>query len=746
MNPASGRAETAPAAAQPRWEVVALLGLVAGGILLLRGAPLPAWWLLPGLLIVPWAGRWRVTLLLALALCIWMAWQFERASEARWNGEAQTLELRGVIQAPVSRQGSGYRFGFEPEAGPGRLRVAWYRDAPELRAGDCWNLTVRLRSPRGSLNPGGLDYEAWLFREGYAGLASVRAGQRCGSAASSWRDHWRDDLARFSQPRAAATVQALLLGDRSGLGDGDWEVLRRTGTSHLLAISGLHVGLIAGLGYLLGVLAWKVLLYRYLPRSRDCGVVVAALAALGYAALAGFAIPVQRALIMCLLGLLAILSSRRRELIQTLALALVLMLAWNPLVLLAPGFWLSFAAAFAIFWYLRWYPQQGWLRQLLGIQLLLSVLLMPLSLLFFGGLSWLALPVNLLLVPLFGILLPTWVLLCLAYLSLGWDVPMNWVLYSMDWLWLGLSWLADAPWAYRSYAQPSWGLALVAVLGVLLLVPPKWWSRTLAAPCLLVVLCAGADRPAWGEFRLWVWDVGQGQSILLQTAEQDLLYDAGPAWPGGFDAGEQLVAPALHALGVRRLDVLIISHADSDHAGGQRAIERQFPIAQRWGSGARPCIAGMNWRIDGVVFGFVHPPAGNWSDNNGSCVLRVLANSGRAALLTGDIEAAAERVALAGKHSLRADVLLVPHHGSASSSSPDFIQAVQPKLAIASAGFANRWGFPSEPVRHRYAQLEIPLLVSGQTGALRVEVGEALDYTVLRESAPRLWRYPASSR
>ena len=723
------------------WPGLAVVSIGWAALLLLREQPVSALWPLLTLLAWPLWRRQTLLVLLAALLGCWMAWAYQHSWAQRITAPVQDWKVSGVIVgAPQHSEGGNAYFAFRTQDdNPGLLRVAWYRDAPDLRQGDCWILRLRVRPPHGHANPGGLDYESWLFREGYAGKASVRAGEPCGRSARDWRERWAEQLQGFGRPRASATLRALLLGDRRGLDDQDWDILRRTGTTHLFAISGLHLGLIAGFGWLLGISLWKLVGVHLWPRARDWGALGAVVFAVGYAWVSGFGLPVQRALIMCLFGLLALLSGRQRQAFQILALAFVLVVAVNPLSMLMPGLWLSFVAAGGILVYLHCHPTQSRLVQLFGIQLMLAALLLPLSALLFGGVSLLGASVNLLLVPLFGLLLPVLLLASVIQLGAGWAAPLDWALQLLQALWSGLESVASWPAAYLTLAQPGLVWTALATLGVVLWIPSSRFSRVLGTFAILPLLLVQPARPDHGDLRLWVWDVGQGQSVLVQTAEHDLLYDAGPAW-GGFDAAQRLLVPALRALGLRRLDGMMISHGDSDHAGGAQTIVDAFKPALQWGDPAHPCRAGQRWQWDGVDFAVLHPVGDSGSDNNRSCVLLLRSASGHQVLLPGDIEASAERDLLARYPDLRADVLVVPHHGSTSSSSAPFVEQLRPQHALVSAGWHNRWGFPAQPVVERYRQAAAKLHVSGESGAIRVDVDEQLDVRSWRALHPRLWR------
>lgn len=722
------------------WPGLALATMLWAALLLFRDQPLAPWWPALVFLVAPLCRRQALMWLLIGMLGCWMAWTYQHSWAQRLMVPAQDMTLRGtIVDQPEHADGNAY-FAFKPDAeAMGLLRTSWYRNAPELKPGDCWNLQLRVRPPHGNANPGGFDYESWLFRETYVGKASVRGGELCGKAGDDWRARWAEALQRFERPRASATLRALLLGDRRDIGDEDWAVLRRTGTTHLFAISGLHLGLIAALGWALGIALWKLIGLRWWPRASDWGAIGAVLLAGSYAWVSGFGLPVQRALIMCVFGVLALLAGRQRQAGHVLALAFVLVVALNPLSVLMPGLWLSFVAAGGIIAYLHVHAGQSWLKQLLGIQVLLAFLLLPLSVLLFGGVSMLGASVNLLLVPLFSVLLPFLLFSSLLHLGLDWEQPLGWALQLLDVMWAGLESVSQWPLAYWEIAQPTLWVVVLATLGVLLWTQRAWGWRALGGLLVMPLVLIGPERPEIGELRAWVWDVGQGQSVLLQTANHDLLYDTGPAW-GRFSAADRLILPALQALGIRRLDGLMISHPDSDHAGGAEVIQQHLKPHKQWGVEHAPCRAGQSWRWDDVDFEVVHPGDGAGSDNDRSCVLRVRNVHGRTMLLPGDIEALGEATLLAAYPSLRADVLLMPHHGSKSSSTQAFVERLEPRVALASAGWNNRWGFPSSSVRQRYLNAGADVHVSGDEGALRVELGETIEVRGWRNLQPRLWR------
>lgn len=756
-----------PARAGPDLRV--LIACFTLGVLAMHALrELPPWaWLLPLMLpaLLPWRFRWHCAfLLLGLGLTLWQA---QRQLEQRWSAErhGEQLTLRGHVSSlpelshdPRAPEQKTWRFRFDPQAPgvPEHLRVSWYRTDETVRGGECWELQLKLRTPHGSLNPGGFDYEGWLFRQRIGGIATVRTAERCdddsGYAVLRLRQRLRDALNGWLPGHAAAPmVVALTLGDQSDIGDADWDVFRRTGTSHLVAISGFNIGIVAALGFFLGRWAWTLwppLLLRF--PAQKAGWLVSGLFAIAYSAIAGFEPPVTRAMLMALFVIGAGFANRLGQPSRVLALAWLLILLLDPLAVLSPGLWLSFGAVAAIF-----YVSQGrlgaphWLHGLVLLQLMLSVVLTPLTLYFFHGLSWPSPVVNLLAVPAFALLTPVLLLdMALAALWPAVGLPLlGWSADALQWLRLGLDAAAHWPDAWIAWS-PSGPALLLALFGaVLLFVPRGLPLRGLALLCLLPLAFPRDQAPRTG-FELTTLDVGQGLAVVVRTANHALLYDAGPAFEEGFDAGASVVVPYLLTRGVGHLDRLLLSHGDNDHAGGVPAVQRLLRVGEQFGTpGHTPCVAGLRWHWDGVDFETLHPDeAGEGSDNNRSCVLRI-ESAGWVALLAGDVERAAE-ARLVSEHGdrLRADVLVSPHHGSRTSSTPPFVAAVQPRIVIHSAAWRSHFGHPRADVVARYAETGALQFTTGVAGAIRIAPGAATTLPQVeqwRGQAARWWNAPA---
>ncbi|HUP90903.1 MAG TPA: DNA internalization-related competence protein ComEC/Rec2 [Solimonas sp.] len=718
---------------------------------------------LPALL--PW--RWRLHYALFALGVLLTCWRAQGLLDARWPesryGEELTVSGR-VASLPeharelAGRNGDGadtWRFVFEPADGQvgGRVRVSWYRSDVQVKGGECWRLRLRLRTPHGSLNPGGFDYEGWLFRQRIVATATVRDAERCEAAGGyrvlRWRQALRDDLqAALDGHPATGLFVALALGDSSGLTDRDWDLFRITGTSHLVAISGLNIAIVAGLFFFLCRWLWSASarLCLRLP-AQKFGLLASAVAAAGYALLAGFEPPVVRALLMLWVVLAAAWLDRLGQASRALALAWLAILLFDPFAVLSPGLWLSFGAVAAIFYLTtgRLAPVRP-LKAALRLQLLLSLALAPLTLYYFHGLAWAAPLVNLAAVPLFTLLTPV-VLAAVLLLALAPGPGAAFAYVTAELLrriveaMAALTGVLPAPWL--PWGPPVAAL-LLAMAGTLLLFAPRGLPvRWLGLLCFVPLAWPPGHAPQQG-FELAALDVGQGLAVVVRTAHHALLFDAGPAFEDGFDAGESVVAPYLLQAGVHRLDVLMLSHGDNDHAGGVPAVRRLLRVAREIGTdGHEPCVEGLAWDWDGVHFQTLHPDPGAWRGNNGSCVLRV-ASAGMTALLPGDIEAPAES-RLLRDHAplLPADVLLAPHHGSKTSSTDGFVAAVAPRVVVFSAGWHSAYGHPRPEVVARYRALGSSVPTTGAAGTVTVRVQPGGPVVELgRARLRRFWNAP----
>jgi competence protein ComEC len=728
--------------------------LLAGSLLALNLARLPAaGWMLGLLAIAVWqwlrpSHRWiRYASAVLVGFCLsglHGLWALSERLPAALEGVDLALEVR-LEGLPQARAGLT-RFDATIVTAEGeakslagrRIRLAWYGTAPAFSAGQRWQFTARLKRPRGVLNPGGFDFERWAMQHRIAATGYVRdnAGARMlgsGPTLDAWRLRMSGQIQTALAAQDSRFVRALALGDTRALNDADWQTLRATGLSHLLAISGFHVGVVAGFGALLVRLIWWLWprLSLVFPRPMAAAS-VAMLAALCYAAAAGFALPTVRAMLMISVVLLARLSRRAQQPGQGFALAAVAVLLFDPLAILGAGFWLSFLGVGWLLWCLPAQTGAGWLRGLLSAQGIATLGLLPTTLWFFGQASVVGPVANLLAIPWVTLVVVPLTLLGLLLETLHAGLGV-WLFQAASWamlpLWRMMTQVASWPGASLWLPAPGWPVLVLAMASAFwLLLPRGTPGKPLAALLLLPLFWPQPHRPPPAAVDVYQIDVGQGLAIALLTERHALLFDAGAAFEGGLDLGEAAVVPVLQSLGVRRLDRLIVSHADNDHAGGAASVHSAYPEAMLLapdGSGlaGQSCTAGEAWEWDGVRFEFLHPPLHfPYLKNDSSCVLRVEAGATRL-LITGDIgEVIERRLVREQAAAIAADVLTVPHHGSRHSSSPDFVAAVAPRLALVSSGHRSRFGHPHPDVVQRYRQAGAQLEGSAEAGMIRLRL------------------------
>ena len=722
--------------------------------------------------------RWRDAALCCSLACALFATTGLRASARLADAlpaalEGQDILVTGIVAELPRQMPDGVRFTFEvatatqdgqPVPVPQRISLGWYRGwdgdsliaAPfeTLRAGQRWRFTVRLKAPHGALNPHGFDFELWMFEQGIRASGDVRASER--SPARRLDDSARYPVARLRQqvrdaillrvadPRAAGVLAALAVGDQAAIERSDWELFRTTGIAHLVSISGLHVTMFAWIaGALIGWL-WRrsarAMLAVPAPlAARWGGVLCAAL----YALLAGWGVPAQRTVwMLATAALLASLSLRWPWPLVLLAAAMVVTVL-DPWALLQPGFWLSFAAVGLLMASAPVQaaaasagqaPRSVWLttlREGLRTQVVATLGLAPLTLVFFQQLSVVGFLANLIAIPLVTLLITPLALLGVIAPPL-WHAGA-WFVQVMS---KGLAWLASWPGAVWTAGVAPWWAQLAGLFGaLLLLLPLPWRLRALALPLMLPLLLPAPARPAEGDMQVTVVDIGQGSAVLVRTRGHLLIHDAGPQYSRDSEAGTRVLLPLLRAQATRRIDLLMLSHRDADHVGGAAALLAALPVAQLSTSldashplraGPVPhtrCEAGQTWAWDGVSFTVLHPRPEDYErpaakPNALSCVVRVADARGNSLLLTGDIEAEQEqRLVRDHASALASHVLVVPHHGSKTSSTPAFLDAVAPRLAVVQAGYRNRFGHPAPPVLARYAERSIAVRRSDTCGA-----------------------------
>jgi competence protein ComEC len=761
---------------------LALLAFAAGAALLQVAPALPALaWALCIVPLVLLGVRYRPVLIVAAGV----AGFFWAAACAHWRMadwlspelEGRDIAVVGVVSALPATMERGVRFELDVEGSdadrlPKKLLLSWYGagNAEEaaasplaggVHAGERWSFTVRLRRPHGLVNPHGFDYEAWLLERGIGATGYVRArpeprrlGARYGllDNVERAREAVRDRFNAVLGPTPATGIlAALAVGDQRAISREEWQLFNRTGVTHLMSISGLHVTLLSGL------MAWLVAsLWRRIPAlvlrlpARKAAALAAIVGAFGYTLLAGYGVPAQRTFWMVTVVAIALWCGRMSSAWRTLALALAAIVLFDPWAPLAPGLWLSFGAVLLIFYVaVGWTDPGSKLAQWGRVQWAITIGLAPAALLLFGQLSLAGPLANAVAIPVVSAVVTPLALLAAL-------VPIDALLHLAAWLvqWLlqFLEWCAALPGALWQQRVPPLWTVFAALLGAAWALAPRgvpWRASGLAlmAPAFFI----GALPPARGEAWITTFDVGQGLAVLVRTASHTLLYDTGPAYGAESDSGSRVVVPALRGAGIERLDLLVLSHEDGDHTGGALSVLESYEVAEVASSlarehalhglapHARRCAAGEGWDWDGVRFDFLHPVRGtNAKRNDQSCVLRI-ATAGHAMLLTGDIERGAEAAMLAAGRALPSDVLLVPHHGSRTSSTEDFIAAVAPRRAIVAVGYRSRFGHPHPLVLERYRAAGVELARTDLDGAITVRLGERLELEGERNLRARYW-------
>lgn len=672
--------------------------------------------------------------------------------------------------------------------------------AGQVSPGERWQLKVRLQRPHGNANPGGFDYELWLLEQGVRATGYVRnegPNRRVAAfvpTAHNLVERARDRLrarilATLAERPYAGVIVALVVGDQRGIGQADWQVFTRTGIGHLISISGLHITMIAGLAAGMASWWWRrsfLLPALQLPLrlpAQKVAALTGMLAALGYVLLAGFGVPAQRTLYMLGVVALALWTGRLPGVTHVLALAAGVVVLLDPWAVLWPGFWLSFGAVALILYATvgrtavhkqappvdapadetrRGQPltrRQRWLQALHGAaltQYAVTLGLVPLTMLLFAQVSIVSPLANAIAIPVVSLFV-TPLALAGGVLPQPLATPLllaaHWLVELLAAL---LQWLSAGRLAVWTAPAPSWWAFVLALGGTFWLLAPRGWpNRWLGLLTWVPLLAAQPDAPAPGTLRLVAFDVGQGMAVLVETSGHRLLYDTGPAYGPDADAGSRVIVPYLRWRGIDRLDGVVISHGDTDHVGG--ALSLLAAIRAGWllsslpaghpvtlaGPRHVPCAAGQGWTWDGVRFDVLHPTAASHADstlksNARSCTLRIAAPGG-ALLLAGDIEAAQEAELLARGAGLQADVLLAPHHGSGTSSTPAFLAAVQPRIAIFQVGYRNRYHHPKAAVYERYGALGVERLRTDKSGAVLIDIGAGLRTEENRNPHKRYW-------
>lgn len=654
-------------------------------------------------------------------------------------------------------------------------------EIPQVQVGERWQWTVRLKRPHGVVNPHGFDFEGWALAENMRAMGSVRLKSgvmRLDEQVLNpryWVDYVRENVASrmayvLEAKPYAGVIRALVIGEDSQISQQDWDVYLRTGTNHLMSISGLHITMLSGLIFSLVYWIWRrapMLLIR-LP-AKKAAAIAGMLTAMAYAAMAGFSIPTQRTLYMLMTVTLMLLLNQRIAISRMLAIALCVVVFLDPWAVNAAGFWLSFGAVAVItFATGARIGQLHWFSAAVRAQWAVTLGLLPFLVMMFGQFSLISPIANAFAIPVISFLV---VPLAILGSLLPIDLALNTAHTILEFTMLGLQALANLPLATWQQAAPSaWALVL-AVLGVLCLLLPRGVPlRWLGAVCVLPLLLGRTESMAHGEAKVTVLDVGQGLSVVIQTAGHSLVYDAGTRFNAQSDAGGRIVVPFLRAEGIHQLSGVVLSHDDMDHSGGIASVVSHLPIG--WFLSSLPsdaalfqqvpldtipkqsnlqCVAGQHWQWDGVQFDVLYPTTERLEDaflkdNDKSCVIKMTSAFG-SLLLSGDIERSSEGYLLEHASSqLTSDVLISPHHGSKTSSSRGFIDAVSPKYVLITNGYLNRFGHPKDLIQQRYEDVGSAVYRSDYDGAVQIhfQANQPIAPIAWRKYNPKYWhdRYP----
>ena len=798
----------------------AIIGLVIGAWLLQQQANLPSFFFIVLLFLTAatagflWRrtalSQLRVVLAIVAGVCIGFGWAAIIAhsylsTELPREWEGKDVTVIGTIDSLPNHFERGVRFNFAVEQVlpidgiqpvlPKTIALSWYsafnaenlQSVGAVQPGERWQLTVRLRRPHGNANPYGFDYERWLLEKNVRATGYVRPDQRLqdknqrltafvptfGHVVERSRAWLRERIqhALDGQPYAGVIV-ALVVGDQRAISQADWTIFNRTGISHLVSISGLHITMIAALLAELTFVLWRRSFFTsaqlplILP-AQKAAAIAGAFSAFVYVLLAGSGLPAQRTLCMLLVVALAMWFGRLANVSHVLSLALAAVVIMDPWAVLAPGFWLSFGAV-AVILYASvgraqpsgTQPKAHWrvvLETAVRTQYAVTIALVPLTILMFAQASLISPLANAIAIP-----LVSFVVTPLSLIGSVLPMPLGaWCLWLAQFMiaqlaWL-LTWMSEWSMAVWLAPIPAWWMFALAVVGTIWILAPRGWPlRYIGLFCWLPLILNVPERPRDGEMWVTAFDVGQGMALLVETERHRLLYDTGPAYSPESDGGNRVVLPYLRARGIHQLDGVIVTHSDSDHSGGALSIFKEIKVGWTASSLAsahpvvqlapshRACVAGQSWQWDGVTFDMLHPTqvihdSNRWKPNARSCVLKITRGQ-QSILLPGDIEAAQESELVRNFGSaLRADVLLAPHHGSGTSSTWPFLRTVDPTFALFQVGYRNRYRHPKQEIFDRYGELGVTRLRNDESGAISLRFGDTITASEYRKEHARYW-------
>ncbi len=749
--------------------IVSALAFLTGLLFVQQFSVLPSWigvFMLTILaIIMAWLRYWRwVFFIVGLLWAVIFALN-RLADRLPMALDGQEIVVTGLIVDLPEQNERQTRFDFRviqaDQKLPSILRLSWYFPDQLIKSGQYWTLLVKLKRPHGNLNPGGFDYERWLLTQAIGATGYVRPGQKpvllgresAWFNGAVWRQTIGDGLTELlPNSPSLALLKALTIGDGSQISPHEWDVFRKTGTTHLVVISGSHIGLVAGLAYLLVFRIWaRVGVLLWSPQTLSA--LVAMVVAVFYSSLAGFSIPVQRAMVMLIVVMLTLILQRHSRPFNTLAIALFAVLIFDPLAILSVGFWLSFLAVSLIVYVVSSRLGKGgyWL-EMLKINWATSIGLAPLLLLFFQQVSLISPVANFIAVPVISFIAVPVALVGVVLMGISPFLAtqlLKGVDLTLQGLFFVLEQMSTLSWATLNHTQPSIGALVFAIPGILLLLAPRGMPcRWISGLMFLPLFFTETEKPLSGAIKMTLLDVGQALAVVVQTQQHWLVYDTGAKFSKDSDMGKSVLLPFLRQQGAERIDRLIISHGDNDHIGGAVSLLTSMPVTDVLTSALEPlkdyapikCIEGQTWEWDNVIFTILSPPHIFVSDNDNSCVLQIKSAHG-IVLLPSDIEASAE-TGLVERYGddLKANILIAPHHGSKTSSTLNFLKAVQPETILIPAGYRNQFKHPHPDILARYAQQHINWLNTADKGALTLSVQNGVwALESFRDSAGKYW-------
>jgi len=685
-----------------------------------------------------------VKILFFLAGFIWMAVFSHTLLDQRVDEQFlnKPIETQGyVVSLPSSNDEKSVFLYQVNKPFKAKVRLSWYgNDRSKLIVGDKWALTIKLKHNNGLRNQGGFDYERWLFANKISATGYVRKSESNQVLSSSntafihqLRQSIRTTLSPYLQKLPfSGVINALVLGDRSLIEEQHWVLFQQTNTTHLSVISGLHIGLISTLLFFITSFVWRLSrrLVLIIP-AQVVGASFGIIGALNYALIAGFSIPTQRAFIMASVAFLSIIFRIQYSVWTLYGLAMLLVLLFNPLSVYDIGFWLSFYAVGVILYGVSLFNNKPALLKLIYLQLVICVAMLPITLWFFQSSSSLSGLANLIAIPTFSFIVTPISLLgalfAIAEINVLAQLCFEIANKTLSLLAFFLQQISSLPFN-RLHFMPASVLDLfILVIGTCLLILPRGLKLRWAALLLIAIpiLASNTNIPLKSAL-IDVLDVGQGLSVIVRTENHTLVYDTGSQSPSGFNMGDAALIPFLIANQVNSIDTIIISHGDNDHIGGLQAVVNNFTIGNILSSvpnaipsPAERCHSGQSWIWDGVKFDILNPEINtDFEGNNASCVLKISTADG-SLLLTGDIEKKAEKAPLQNSDiNLDADILIIPHHGSKTSSTEAFIRAISPNIAISSAGYKNSYKHPADTIVERYRDNSVIVFDTSCSGQL----------------------------